>query len=77
MRLTYYCFGTEALHGTWAQVVVLIAALITITYGSTLGVRETHFKRRLAYSTISNLSYILLAVAAMSPVSVIWLFMPL
>lgn len=49
MRLTYYCFGTEALHGTWAQVVVLIAALITITYGSTLGVRETHFKRRLAY----------------------------
>ena len=69
MRLTYYCFGTEMLHGTWAQVVVLIAALITIAYGSTLGVRETHFKRRLAYSTISNLSYILLAVATMSPLA--------
>ena len=71
MRLTYYCFGPEMLHGTWAQVVVLVAALITITYGSTLGVRETHFKRRLAYSTISNLSYILLAVATMSPLGLI------
>lgn len=67
MRVTYFCFGSELLHGTWAQLVVLAAVLITIVYGSTMGVRETHFKRRLAYSTVSNLSYILLGVVMMSP----------
>ena len=71
MRVTYFCFGAEVLKGTWAQVVVVIAAMVTITYGSTMGVRETHFKRRLAYSTISNLSYILLGVTMMSPLGLI------
>jgi multicomponent Na+:H+ antiporter subunit D len=36
-----------------------------------MGVRETHFKRRLAYSTISNLSYILLGVTMMSPLGLV------
>lgn len=67
MRVTYFCFGTEILRGTWAQMIVVTAAMITIVYGSTMGVRETHLKRRLAYSTISNLSYILLGVTMMSP----------
>lgn len=67
MRLTYYSFGTEFLRGTWAQYAVMAAAMITIAYGSTMAVKEIHWKRRLAYSTISNLSYILLAVTMMSP----------
>lgn len=66
-RMTYYCFGAEFLRGTWAQSIVMIAALVTILYGSVQGVREQHIKRRLAYSTISNLSYILFAVTLMSP----------
>jgi cell division transport system permease protein len=37
--------------------------MITILYGSTMAVKEIHFKKRLAYSTISNVSYILLGVA--------------
>lgn len=41
--------------------------MLTIVYGSTMAVKEMHWKRRLAYSTISNLSYILLAAAMMSP----------
>ena len=67
MRLTYYCFGYEYLSGTRAQTVVLAVSMLTIAYASTLGVRETHLKRRLAYSTVSNLSYILLGASAMSP----------
>ena len=68
MRLTYFCFGADVLSGTWAQLVVVTFVMITIVYGSTMGVKETHFKRRLAYSTVSNLSYILLGVVMMSPV---------
>jgi multicomponent Na+:H+ antiporter subunit D len=66
MRLTYYCFGADFIRGTWAHFLVMSIAMLTIIYGSTMAVKETHFKRRLAYSTISNLSYILLGVTMMS-----------
>lgn len=67
IRLTYYCFGTEFLRGTWAQDVVMAATIFTIVYGCSRAVKETHIKRRLAYSTISNLSYILFGVTIMTP----------
>ncbi len=67
MRFTYYCFGAEVLKGSWAEAIAVIFAMITIVYASTMGVREPHFKRRLAYSTVSNLSYILLGLMMMSP----------
>jgi multicomponent Na+:H+ antiporter subunit D len=67
IRLTYFSYGTVFLKDTWAQYVVMGTAMLTILYGSATALRETHFKRRLAYSTISNLSYILLAASMMSP----------
>ena len=67
MRFTYYSYGTAFLQGTWAQWTVMTAAMLTIVYGSTMAVREVHWKRRLAYSTISNLSYILFGASLMSP----------
>ena len=67
MRLTFYCFGADFLRGTWAQYLVMAAVLITIVYGSSMALKETHLKRRLAYSTISNLSYILFGVVIMTP----------
>ncbi len=67
MRLTYYSFGTEFLRGTWVQYLLMAIVLFTILYGSSMAVKETHIKRRLAYSTISNLSYILFGVLIMTP----------
>lgn len=67
LRFTYFSFGVSFLRGTWAQWVVMAAALITIAYGSTMAVKEVHWKRRLAYSTISNLSYILFGATLMTP----------
>ncbi len=67
MRFTYYCFGVDYLKGTWAQYVVMAVTMVTIVYGCSMAVKETHFKRRLAYSTISNLSYILFGVTIMTP----------
>jgi len=67
IRFTYYIFGTEYLKGSTAQIIVTLIAAVTIIYGSSMAVKEQHFKRRLAYSTVSNLSYILIGVAMMTP----------
>ena len=71
IRVTYYSFGTEFLRGTWAQTVLLVLSIITIVYGCSRAVKETHIKRRLAYSTMSNLSYILFGALLMSPVGLV------
>ena len=66
MRLIYFGFGTAFLFGTPAQYIALTAAAVTIVYGSSMALRMPHLKRRLAYSTVANLSYILLAFATMT-----------
>ncbi len=67
IRLTYYCFGTELLSGTWAQTVALLLAAFTIVYGSSMALKEPHFKRRLAHSTVANLSYMLFGAVLLTP----------
>lgn len=67
IRLTYYSFGTDFLKGTWAQNVVMVITMFTIVYGCSRAVKETHIKRRLAYSTISNLSYVVFGAVLMTP----------
>lgn len=71
IRLTYYCFGIEFLRGTWAQTFVMVFVIFTIVYGCARALKETHLKRRLAYSTMSNLSYILFGAVLMSPAGLI------
>lgn len=67
MRITYFSFGTKLLRGTWAQDVLLAVTTFTIVFGCSRALKETHLKRRLAWSTVSNLSYILFGVVLMSP----------
>ena len=71
LRLTFFSFGTEFLKGTWAQSVVMALTMFTIVYGCSRAVKETHLKRRLAYSTISNLSYILFGAVIMTPLGMV------
>ena len=71
LRLIYYGFGADFLRGTWAQNVVMVAAIITIVYGSARALRTPHLKRRLAFSTVSNLSYILFALTLMTPAGMV------
>lgn len=71
MRITYYSFGTEFLRGTWAQAVVMAFVIFTIVYGCSRALKETHIKRRLAWSTVSNLSYILFGVVMMTPLGLL------
>ena len=66
IRITYYSFGVTFLRGSWAQYTVMCFAMFTMLYGAVKAVKEQHCKRRLAYSTVSNLSYILFAASLMT-----------
>ena len=66
MRLTWYVFRPEDLEGTWAQITALAVVSATLLYAAGRALRERHFKRRLAYSTVSNLSYMLFGVMLMN-----------
>lgn len=74
MRITYFSFGTDFLRGTWAQNLVMAFAIFTIVFGCSRALKETHFKRRLAWSTVSNLSYILFGIVLMTPLGLIGAF---
>lgn len=67
LRVVYYMFGAEFLRGTWVQTVWMILALITVFMGSMLAYREKVIKKRLAYSTVSQASYILFGMALLQP----------
>ena len=67
IRVVYYMFGADFLRGTWVQTVCLTLALITVFMGSMLAYREKVLKKRLAYSTVSQVSYILFGLALLQP----------
>ena len=71
IRLTYYSFGTDFLRGTWVQNVVMALAMFTTVYGCSRALKESHIKRRLAYSTVSNLSYIIFGITIMTPMGLV------
>ena len=63
IRAVYYIVGMEFIRGTWVQTVCMILTLLTVFMGSMLAYREKVFKKRLAYSTISQVSYILFGLS--------------
>lgn len=66
IRVTWFVFGFSAIRHTYAQHIPLALAAFTIVYGCTMALKEQHLKRRLAYSTVSNLSYILFGALLMT-----------
>jgi len=69
LRVLGFVFGPEALEGSMAPMVLAALCGTTIVVGSVLAVAQDHIKRRLAYSTIVHLSYIVLGGALMTPLS--------
>lgn len=70
VRVVYYIFGASFLRGSWVQYAWMILTLTTVFMGSMLAYREPVLKKRLAYSTVSQLSYILFGFAVMDEGSV-------
>ena len=67
IRTVYYLWGPEYLRGTALQYALLAAALITVFCGSMLAFMEKKLKKRLAYSTVSQVSYALFGIFCLCP----------
>lgn len=67
IRVVYYIVGPDFLRGTWVQYAWMALTLVTVFMGSLLAYREPVLKKRLAYSTVSQVSYILFGLAVLSP----------
>ena len=67
IRVVYYLIGDDFLRGSWVQATWLTLSLITVFMGSMLAYREKVMKKRLAYSTVSQASYILFGLALLQP----------
>ncbi len=66
IRTVYYIVGAEFIRGTWVQYAWMGLALMTVLMGSMLAYKEKVFKKRLAYSTVSQVSYILFGLSCLS-----------
>jgi multicomponent Na+:H+ antiporter subunit D len=66
MRLVYQIFGVQLLRGTWVQTALIILALVTVFMGSMMAYGEDLMKKRFAFSTVSQVSYVLLGVFTMN-----------
>jgi len=66
-RIVFHVFGTGLLGDLGAHQILLWAACFTIIVASLVALVQDNLKRRLAYSTISQLSYVLLGLALLTP----------
>lgn len=71
VRVVYDVFGAEALSELELNRPLLWLAAFTILYGSVRALQQQELKKRLAYSTISQVSYITLGVALLGPVAAV------
>lgn len=67
IRVVFYMFGADFIRGTWVQYAWMSLAIGTVIMGSMMAYKEKIFKKRLAYSTVSQVSYILLGLATLDP----------
>ena len=63
LRIVGFVFGVDLMRELGLDVMLAFAAGATILLGSLRALGEDHLKRRLAYSTVSQLSYIVLGAA--------------
>ncbi|TAK46466.1 MAG: monovalent cation/H+ antiporter subunit D family protein [Betaproteobacteria bacterium] len=70
LKVIVYVFGVETLAEVRAADWLPTVAGFTIIAASVVALRSDNLKRRLAYSTVSQLSYVVLAASLLAPLSV-------
>ena len=71
VKIVVYVFGIETLSQSGTAGWLLYVAGGTILIASIVALKADNLKRRLAYSTVSQLSYVVLATAILAPISVV------
>ncbi|MCR4818009.1 MAG: hypothetical protein K5841_03515 [Fretibacterium sp.] len=67
LRVVYFLVGPDFLRGTWVQKALIGMALLTIFTGSMMAYTEKHLKKRIAWSTVSQVSYVVFAMMLLTP----------
>jgi multicomponent Na+:H+ antiporter subunit D len=70
LKVAVYVFGLDTLTATGATAPMMWVAAFTLLAAGVVAVRADNFKRRLAYSTVSQLAYIVLAATLATDVAV-------
>lgn len=70
LKVAIMIFGIDALSGMGQSAWLTAVAGTTILAASIVALRQNNLKRLLAYSTVSQLSYVVLGVAILAPISV-------
>ncbi len=70
IRLIFYSLGIDFIKGTWVQTAFIVLSLVTVFIGSMMAFLEKGIKKRFAYSTVSQVSYVLFGLATLNPVAV-------
>ncbi len=68
-KVLVYVFGVDYLFAQPSSGWLLYAGAFTIVAGSVVALRQTNLKRLLAYSTIAQLSYVVMAAALLKPLA--------
>lgn len=68
IRVIYFIAGPDIIRGTWVQNGWILLSLLTVFMGSMLAYKEPVLKKRLAYSTVSQVSYILFGLSLLQPI---------
>ena len=71
VRVVYDVFGVETAAALGVTTPLALLAAFTIIYGSVRALYQDDLKRRLAFSTVSQVSYIALGVAIAGPIATI------
>ncbi|MEQ8506544.1 MAG: proton-conducting transporter membrane subunit [Rhodospirillales bacterium] len=70
VKVVVYIFGIDILNVAPGTDFLLYVSGFTIIAASVVALRQDNLKRRLAYSTVSQLSYVVIAAAILTPISV-------
>jgi multicomponent Na+:H+ antiporter subunit D len=70
LKVTVYIFGIDLVGGSTASTALLWIAALTIIGASLVALYQDNLKRRLAYSTISQLSYVVLGAVLANAASI-------
>ncbi len=71
LKVTVYLFGLDYLEELATSEVMLYVAVFTVLAASLVALRQDNLKARLAYSTVSQLSYIVAAAMLVSQMAVV------
>jgi multicomponent Na+:H+ antiporter subunit D len=71
LKVVVYVFGVDTLHGSGASSWLIYAASASLLIASLIALSRDNLKARLAYSTVSQLAYVVVGSALANPTSIV------